>query len=168
MTRGESYNAQTGQRTYDSDVSATGAGGSSVDRSVSATAGPQGYSRDASTTTYNAKTGETKTWNNGVPQNTHYAGSDGNVYRSDGSGGWQQHSASGWSSASGDTSWADREQQARSQGADRTSSWGGGGSFGGGSFGDRFGGGGGGFGGGSFGDRFGGGGFGGGRFGGRR
>lgn len=160
VSRGESYDAATGQRGYSSDVSATGTGGSSVDRSVNATAGPQGVSRDASTTTYNAKTGETKTWGSGTLQGTHVAGADGNVYRSDGSGGWQQHSASGWGGASGDTSWADREQQARSSGADRTSSWGGGG-------GDHFGGGG--FGGGSFGDRFGGGGFGGGgRFGGFR
>ena len=101
VNRDETYNAQTGQRTYGSNVQATGAGGSSVDRNVSASAGPQGYSRDASTTTYNAKTGQTKTWNDGVPQNSHYAGADGNVYRSDGSGGWQQHSANGWGSASG-------------------------------------------------------------------
>jgi hypothetical protein len=163
VSRGESYNAQTGQRNYSSDASATGAGGSSVDRSVNATAGPQGVSRDASTTTYNAKTGETKTWNNGVPQNTHYAGADGNVYRSDGNGGWQKYSASGWGKASGDTSWASSEQQARSEGASRTSSFGGGGFGGGGFGGDRFGGGG--FGGDSFSNRFGGGG--GGGFGGR-
>ena len=148
VSRGETYDAQTGQRNYGSNASATGAGGSTADRSVSASAGPQGYSHNASTTTYNANTGETKTWGNGVPQNTHVAGADGNVYRSDGNGGWQQHSASGWGNASGDTGWADREQQARSSGADRTSSFGGGGDFGsrfsGGSFGDRFGGGGGG------------------------
>jgi hypothetical protein len=39
-----------------------------------------------------------------------YASADGNAYRN-ADGGWQQHSASGWQSASGDTSWADREQQ---------------------------------------------------------
>lgn len=190
--RSETYNAQTGQRTYNSGVSATGAGGSSIDRNVQATAGPQGYGRDASTTTYNANTGQTKTWNNGVPDNTHYAGSDGNVYRNAGSG-WQQRSSSGsWQSASGDTDSADREQQARTTAQSRTSSYGSGGwdrsgsgtsswasRFGGGgsdSWGDRFGGdadrwgGGGGswgsrFSGGSFGDRFGGSG---GRFGGFR
>ncbi len=188
VSRGESYNAQTGQRTYDSGVSATGAGGSSVDRTVNTSAGPQGYSRDASTTTYNANTGQTKTWNNGVPQNNTYAGSDGNVYKNDGSG-WQQRSSSGnsWQSASGDTSWANQEQQARTQAQNRTSSFGSGGwdrsgsgtsswsqRFGGGnsggSWGDRFGGdadrwGGGG---GGWGSRFSGGGFGGGRFGGFR
>lgn len=181
VNRNETFNAQTGERTYGSNVQATGAGGSSVDRNVSASAGPQGFSRDASTTTYNANTGQTKTWNNGVPQNNHYAGADGNVYRSDGSGGWQQHGAGGWSGASS-SDWAQREQQARSTAADRTSSWGGGGwdrsgaggeswgsRYGGGdSWGSRFGGSAGGYGGGSwgsrfsggsFGDRFGGGGF---------
>ena len=88
-----------------------------------------------------------------------YAGADGKVYRNTGDG-WQQHDGGGWRSAGGDTSWADREQQARTQGADRFAGFGGGGfadRFGGG-FGDRFGGG---FGGGGFGGRFGGGGFGG-------
>lgn len=169
VSRSEGFNTATGQRAYSSSVSATGAGGSSIDRNVNATAGPQGYSRNASTTTYNAQTGQTKTWSNGVPQNTHYAGADGNVYRSDGSGGWQQFSGSSWNSAAGNTNWADNEQQARSQASQRTSSWGGGGGrfggdFGGGGFGGDFGGGG--FGSGSFSDRFGGGGFGGGRFGG--
>jgi hypothetical protein len=195
-SRSQDYNTYTGQRSYDSNVSATGAQGSTFNRSVSDSAGPGGSSRNASTSIYNANTGETHTWNNGKPSdNNTYAGSDGNAYRNNG-GSWQQHGASGWQSASGDTSWADKEQQARSTGADResslssgeggfdrsgsgASSWGsrfggedGGGGFGGG--GDRSGGGfgGGGFGGGDrfsssgFGDRFGGGGFGGG-FGGR-
>ena len=76
--------------------------------------------------------------------NQKYADVNGNVYHNDGSG-WQQHSSSGWGAASGDTSWADRESQARSTG---DSHFGGFGSYGGG---DRFGGDG--FGGG---DRFGG------------
>ncbi|HSQ09281.1 MAG TPA: hypothetical protein VLN25_01515 [Burkholderiaceae bacterium] len=184
VNRNETYNAQTGQRGYGSNVEATGAGGSSIDRNVSATAGPQGVDRSASTTTYNANTGQTKTWSDGTPQNTHVAGSDGNVYRSDGSGGWQQHSTSGWGSASGNSAWASQEQQARSTAADRTNSYGGGGwdrsgsgsdssRYGGGdSWGNRFGGSAGGsgswdnrFGGGSYSGRFGGGGF---RGGGRR
>jgi hypothetical protein len=173
VNRDETVNAQTGERTYGSNAQATSAGGSSIDRNVSASAGPQGYSRDASTTTYNAQTGQTKTWNNGVPQNSHYAGSDGNVYRNDGSGGWQQHSSSGWNNVSS-SDWAAREQQSRSAGADRTGSWGSGGwdrsGSGSGDWGSRSGGGAGGWGGGSgswgdrfsggsFGDRFGGGGF---------
>ena len=114
----------------------------------------------------NAFTGKTNSWATSSLDNNKYADINGNVYRNDGSG-WQQHSSSGWSNASGDTSWADRESQARSAGEDR---WGafsglGGGRFGGsggGLFAGRFSGGG--FGG----DRFGGGGFGGfgGRFGG--
>jgi hypothetical protein len=173
VSRGETYNAQTGQRSYASQASATGAEGSTVSRNVSATAGPQGYSKTATTTTYNAKTGDTRTWTNGVPQNTSYAGSDGNVYRSNASGAWQQHTAGGWQNASGDTSWANAEQQARSLGQggedafgsnaggwDRSgsgsSSWAS--QFGGSSgdsWGDRSGGGFSGFGDGGWGDRFG-------------
>jgi hypothetical protein len=193
VTRGQSYNAYTGQREYASSASATAAGGSSITRNTATTSGPQGYGHSASTTTYNAKTGQTNTWNNGKPSdNNHYAGSDGSVYKNDGSG-WQHQTASGWQSASGDTSWADREQQARSDGESRESSFGSGaggwdrsgsgsdswasrfGDSGSGSWGDRFGGSGGGgggfgsrFGSSSFADRFGGGGGFGGRFGGFR
>lgn len=180
VNRQTAYNAQTGQRGYASNAEATGAGGSSIDRNTNTSAGPQGFSHSASTTTYNANTGQTKTWNDGTPQNSHYAGADGNAYRSDGSGGFQQHSANGWGGASGNTSGLSSEQQARNTASDRTSSYGGGGwdksGSGGGDWADRsggsadrFGGGGGSWGnrfsGGSFGDRFGGGG-GGGRFGG--
>jgi hypothetical protein len=165
VDRGQAYNTTTGQRYYASGATATGPGGSSVTRDATATAGPEGVAHSSSTTAYDAKTGQTKTWSDGRPANDTYAGSDGNAYR---------NSASGWQSPSGDSSWADKEQQARSAGEDRSSfggqgdrssgGWGGGG-------GDRFGGGGGWgdrFGGGSFGDRFGGGGFGGFRGGGFR
>ena len=198
VSRGETYNAYTGQRSYASSGTATAAGGSSVTRNTQATAGPQGYGKTSSATTYNARTGQTKTWSDGVPQNTHYAGADGNAYKSTASG-WQQHTSSGGlQSASGSSSWADREQQARSTGESRESSFGSGsggwdrsgsgssswgsrfGGSSGGDWGSHFGGGGGGLGGGggggwgnrfsssSFGDRFGGGGFGGGGFGGGR
>jgi hypothetical protein len=215
VTRNQSYNAYTGQGSYNSSASATGKDGGTFDRNVSDSSGPQGDSRNvstsatgkegstfdrsvssgsSSTTTYNSHTGQTNTWSNGQSSsNNHYGSSDGGVYKNDGSG-WQQHTSSGWQPASGDTSWADKEQQARSAGESRESSFGsnsggwdrsGSGSdsmasrFGGsgGDFGSRFGGGGGGgFGGGDFGNRFGsssfadrfggGGGFGGGRFGG--
>ncbi|MCE2969059.1 MAG: hypothetical protein LW847_02320, partial [Burkholderiales bacterium] len=145
VNRSASVDAYTGQRSYSSSVQATGAGGSTFNRSVNDSAGPQGYSRDATTTTYNAQTGQTKTWNNGVPQNTHYAGADGNVHRSDGSGGWQQHSGNSWGGAAGDTSWLNSESQARDNASSRTSSWGSGGwdrsGSGSGSWGDRYGGG---------------------------
>jgi hypothetical protein len=169
VARAGNYNTYTGQRSSASSVSGTTAGGSTVDRTSATTAGPEGAAHASQTTTYNAKTGQTHTWNSGTPSNSHYADANGNAFRSDASGGWQQHSSGGWGGASGDSSWADRESQARSTADSR---WGGGGfgggddRFGGGSFGggDRFGGGGG------WGGRFGGGGFGGGGFrgGGRR
>ena len=151
VARGANYNTYTGQRTAGSSGSYTGAGGSSIDHSGATTVGPQGDAHTGSTTTYNAKTGQTHTWNGGQPvNNDHFADSNGNVLRSDGSGGWQQHSAGGWGAASGDTSWADRDAQGRAAGDDRFGSFGGGDRFGGGGFGGgRFGGGGfrGGFGG---------------------
>ena len=152
VARASNYNTYTGQRSTANSASVTGAGGSSYDRSGATTAGPEGYAHAGGGSTYNANTGKTNTWNTASVGNNHYADVNGNVYRNTGSG-WEQHSSGGWGSASGDTSWADRDAQARSTGADRF----GGGGYGGG---DRFGGGG--FGGG---DRFGGGGFGG-RFGG--
>jgi hypothetical protein len=192
VARAGNYHVYSGQRSTASSVSGTGAGGSSYQRSGATTAGPQGFAHAGEGSTYNAKTGQTNSWATASLGNNHVADVNGNVYRNTGDG-WQQHSSSGWSGASGDTSWADRESQARSNGADRAGSFSeaspmarmnsGGGRFGGGSAGfgggfgggDRFGGGrfgGGGFGGfsgGGFGGRFGGG-FGGGGFrgGGRR
>jgi hypothetical protein len=168
VARGGSYNTETGQRSYGSSVSATGPGGSSISRSAAATAGPDGFGAQHTVSAYDAQTGQSKSYTSSGLFGNHYAGADGNAYRNTGSG-WQQHGAGGWQSAGGDTSWADREQQARSGFESRA------GGFGGGDFGDRFGGGdfggdrfgGGSFGGGGFGGRFGGGGFGG-RFGGRR
>lgn len=185
VARGESYNTYTGQHSYGSSTSATGPGGSSFDRNAATTAGPEGYAHAGQTSTYNANTGKSNTVSTASVGNNHYADVNGNVYKNTGNG-WQQHTSSGWQSAGGDTSWANREQQARSSGQDRFSSFGsgggdswasrfsggggggfgsgsggfGGGGFGSGGFADRFGGGGGGFGGGGFGSRFGGGGFG--------
>jgi hypothetical protein len=163
VARGSNYNVYTGQRSTANAVSATGAGGSTYNRAGATTAGPQGDAHVGGGSTYNAKTGKTNSWDTASLGNNHYADVNGNVYKNTGNS-WQQHSTSGWSGASGDTSWADRESQARASGGDR---WGnfsdnfnrsfGGGGFGGG---DRFSG----FGGGGFGGRFGGGGFGGGGF----
>jgi hypothetical protein len=167
VARGSNDNVYTGQRSTGSAVSATGAGGSTYNRAGATTAGPEGAAHVGGGSTYNAMTGKTNSWATASVGNNHVADVNGNVYRNTGNS-WQQHSASGWGGASGDTSWADRESQARSFGDDRF-----GGfsdnfnrSFGGGFGGDRFGGGG--FGGGGFGGRFGGGGFGGGGFGGFR
>ena len=104
------------------------------------TAGPDGAAHVGGGTTTNAYTGKPDSWATASAGNQHYADVNGNVYQNDGSG-WQQHSSNGWSKASGETSWADKESQARSGGDDR---------FGG------------------FASRFGGGGFGGFRGGGRR
>ena len=179
VARAGNYNVYTGQRTTANAASFTSAGGSSFDRAGTTTAGPEGVAHAGGGTTYNAKTGQTNTWATGSLGNNHYADVNGNVYRNTGDG-WQQHTSSGWSGASGDTSWASRESQARNEGADRFGNigyseanrfgggggWGGGDRFGGGGWGggDRFGGGGWGGGdrfggGGSFGGRFGGGGF---------
>ena len=172
--RAVNTNEYTGQRSTANAVSGTGAGGSSYNRAGASTAGPEGNAHVGGGSTTNANTGKTNTWGTASVGNNHYADVNGNVYKNTGDG-WQQHSSSGWSSASGASSWGDKESQARSTGDDR---WGGFssadhsfGGFGGGGFGggDRsFGGFGGG--GGWGGDRFGGGGFGGGGFrgGGRR
>ena len=122
-------------------------------------ANTQGAAAGRQTTYANPTTGQTQTHSSGAARqgNDLYADHDGNVYRSTGSG-WQKQTSGGWQSASGNTSWADREQQGRSEGEDRFNSfhqsWGGRESFGGGGWGDRFGGGG-------FAGRFGGGRFGG-------
>jgi hypothetical protein len=158
--RGSAYNVDTGQRSYASGASATGPGGSSVSRTASATAGPEGTGAQHTTTAYDAKTGQSRSYTSSGLVGDHYAGADGNVYRNSGAG-WEQHGSGGWQGVSGDTSWADREQQFRSSAQSRAGGWddrsgGGGGSdrFGGGGWENRYGGG-------SFGSRFGGGGFGG-------
>jgi len=194
--RASNYNVYTGQRSTANAASGTTAGGSSYNRAGATTAGPEGDAHVGGGSTYNARTGQTNTWGTASLGNNHYADVNGNVYRNTGDG-WQKSDGSGgWSGASDASSWADREQQARSAGDSRLGSysysegshsggwsgsgWGGGDrSFGGGGGwggGDRSFGGGGGWGGGdrfggggSWGGRFGGGGFGGGGFrGGRR
>ena len=182
VARASNYNVYTGQRTTANAASGTTAGGSTYNRAGTTTAGPEGDAHAGGGQTYNANTGKTNTWGSASVNGNHYADVNGNVYKNTGSG-WEQAGNNGWSKASGDTSWADKESQARSAGDDKWGNFSGGGdrgagfsSYGGGGFGggDRFGGGGfgggdrfgsGGFGGG---DRFGGGGFGGfgGRFGG--
>ncbi len=169
VSRNETYNAQTGETKYSSNVSGTTKGGSTVNRETDTSWGAQGASASRQTTVTNAQTGQTHTYTSGHNGDDRYASANGENYRNDGSG-WQKQTSSGWQDASKeDTSWADREQQARSQGQTRVSN------FSQGGMDNRFGGAGGGFGadrpgggrfgGGGFGGRFGGGGFGG-RFGG--
>lgn len=76
-TADRSYNTTTGQRSGSSDFSGTTAGGSSVEHSGSTTAGPQGYSHTGSTDTYNAKTGQTKSWGSSPPEGSRYGGGGG-------------------------------------------------------------------------------------------
>jgi hypothetical protein len=156
VARASNYNTYTGQRSTANAASATGAGGSTYQRAGASTAGPEGDAHVGGGSTYNAKTGQTNKWATASVGNNKYADINGNVYHNDGNG-WQQNTSSGWQKSSSDSSWADRESQARSSGEDRLGASANAGGLGG----DRFGGGG--FGGG---DRFGGGGFGDGGFGG--
>jgi hypothetical protein len=188
VDRGETYDAQTGTRTTGSEFSATGPGGRTVSgggstssnvygqgqgefektttnpntgisRTTQTTAGT-GQAPSRQTTYTDSKTGQSYTTGEGRGGNNLYADRSGNVYQHSGSG-WQQHASSGWGSASGDTSWANREEQARSQADSRFNSFRQSGGGGGSGWGSRFGGGGGGWG-----SRFGGGGGGWGHFGG--
>ena len=172
--RGVNTNEYTGQRTTANAVSGPAPAAAPTTARARRRPDPKAMRMSAAVPPTTPTTGKTNTWGTASVNGNHYADVNGNVYKNTGDG-WQQHSSSGWGSASGDTSWADRESQARSTGDDR---WGGFSgadhSFGGGGGGGGFGGGDrsvGGFGGGGFGgDRFGGGGFGGGGFrgGGRR
>jgi hypothetical protein len=112
----------------------------------------QGSGHRAQVTYTNPNTGKTQTYGAAREGNNVYADKDGNTYKYSG-GGWQQHTSSGWQSASGDMSWADREQQGRSEGEERfsTFSQSGAGLGGGGRWNDQFNGG---FSGGGWNDRF--------------
>ncbi len=163
VARASNDNLYTGQRSTASGVTGVSANGSTYQRAGATTSGPLGYAHAGGGSLNDAATGKSDTWSTASLGNNHYADVNGNVYRNNGSG-WEQHGSGGWNSAGGDTSWADREAQSRSDGDDRSGSFS--------SEADRFGGGGfdgarsGGFGGGNGGNRFAGGGGWGGRFGG--
>ncbi len=61
-------------------------------------------------------------WDSTTRGNEHYADDNGNVYRNSG-GTWQQHATGGWQAAPSDTSWADKEDQARVNGAMQAASF---------------------------------------------
>jgi hypothetical protein len=166
VDRNAAYNPETG------NFERTGSGsaynpstGSSADVQHSSTGNAyNGTSAGETTATVtNGKTGQTNTYGAAHDGNDVYAGSDGNVYRNDGSG-WQENSGSGWhgTDSASDSSYLDQESQARGWGSNQYSSfanrgyygdsgfsggyrggsfggWGGGGGFGGGGF-HRFGG----------------------------
>jgi hypothetical protein len=159
--------------------------GASKTTTSAAGAGPGGTGAGRQTTYTNPTTGKTETYGAAKVNNNYYADVNGNVYKNTGDG-WQKYNPStttsaptstssqsrqsstlsttsqqprstgSWQSAGGDTSWADKEQQARTQGENRFNSFsqnqaGSPGSTGasrfgggGGAWADRFGGGGGG------------------------
>lgn len=122
--RGDTDSSETGRYSHGSSAStATSASTGEARTTDSAAAAGPGVSAAARPTRYtNPKTGQSSTYGAAKVGNDVYADKSGQVYSNAG-GGWQQHSSSGWSSASGDTSWADREAQARSAGEDRFNSF---------------------------------------------
>jgi len=119
---------------------------------TTAAAGSQGAGVQHQTTVSSSKTGQSKTVSHGsgTSGNTAYADHNGNVFKNSGSG-WQQHTSSGWQSASKPPASVQNEAAARSQGEQKYNSykqtassggwgghsggaggWGGGGRFGGG------------------------------------
>ncbi|MBP7081484.1 MAG: hypothetical protein KBA96_10250 [Rhodocyclaceae bacterium] len=75
---GRSYDAYTGQHAAGSSFSGTSADGSSIEHSGATTWGPQGYSHTGSTSTYNASTGESKSWGGGdAPSGSRSSGFSG-------------------------------------------------------------------------------------------
>lgn len=144
VDRSETYNANHNQTSYSASGSATTRDGDTVSRDSSASWGSQGDSSQHATTVTDASTGQTKTFDSGSSDGDHYASANGENYRNDGSG-WQKQTSDGWQSVSAqDSSWANNEQQARSEGQARASSFSqgaGDGNFGGGDRASSFGGG---------------------------
>lgn len=91
---------------------------------TTAAAGPGGAGVQHETTVTNTATGQSKTVSGGVGHegNTTYADHNGNVYKNSGSG-WEQHTSSGWQSASRPPESLQNEAQARSQGEERYNSF---------------------------------------------
>jgi len=112
VARGGSYNTETGQRTYGSSFNATGPGGSSISKTTAATAGPQGFDAQHTTSAYDARTGQSKSWTSSGILGDH----------SGGWGGGDRFGGGGFDDRFGGGGYQDR--------------------FGGGGFGGRFGGGG--------------------------
>lgn len=92
VARGGSYNTETGQRAYGSSFGATGPGGSSVSKTTSATAGPQGYGAQHTTTAYDARTGQSKSYTSSGFFGDHSGGSG---FDNRFGGGYQDHFGGG-------------------------------------------------------------------------
>ena len=124
VARGSNYNVYSGPALDRLErVRRPAPAAAPIDRAGATTAGPDGYAHAGGGSTYNAKTGNTNTWGTASVGNNHYADVNGNVYSNTGRRLAAAHSSSGWGTASGNTSWADRESQARSfdGGGDRSS-----------------------------------------------
>ena len=95
-------------------VATSGGGTRSYDQTPNPMAAARTSSRvnNGAYSAASASSGPTPQWQPYSLPNVYYADTNGSVYRQDGTA-WQQNSSSGWSSASGDTSWADREAQSR-------------------------------------------------------
>jgi hypothetical protein len=142
-------NPQTGQAAAGRQTTLTSPNtGPSKTTTSAAGAGPGGTAAGRQTTYTNPTTGKTETYGAAKVGNNYYADANGNVYKNTGDG-WQKYdtsttpapssstsqprpstttsqqprSSGSWQSAGGDTSWADREQQARGQGEDRFNSF---------------------------------------------
>ena len=120
VARGGSYNTETGQRTYGSSFNATGPGGSSISKTTAATAGPQGFDAQHTTSAYDARTGQSKSWTSSGILGDHSGGWGGGDRF--GGGGFDDRFGGGFDDRFGGGGYQDR--------------------FGGGGFGGRFGGGG--------------------------
>ena len=120
VARGGSYNTETGQRTYGSSFNATGPGGSSISKTTAATAGPQGIDAQHTTSAYDARTGQSKSWTSSGILGDHSGGWGGGDRF--GGGGFDDRFGGGFDDRFGGGGYQDR--------------------FGGGGFGGRFGGGG--------------------------
>ena len=82
------------------------------DQTPNAQAGSPGRPQGGNGANGNGSSNRTPQWQPYSLPNVYYADPNGNVYRQDDSG-WQQNTSSGWSSATGDTKWAEQESNAR-------------------------------------------------------
>jgi hypothetical protein len=132
-------NPETGQAAAGRQTTVSNPNTGASKTTTSATGvGPAGAGAGRQTTYTNPTTGKTETYGAAKVNNNYYADVNGNVYKNTGDG-WQKYDAGttqatapsssqprgtgSWQGAGGDTSWADREQQARTQGEDRFNSF---------------------------------------------
>ena len=145
-SRSASYDAQTGTYAKSGSASASGPGGKSESVSGAYSSSPGQQSGEVSHSTSNAETGMSKTstttaaTGQGASRSTTvsdsktgqsythtsgeaYADKEGNVYNKSSSGGWEQHSAGGSQSVSKPPESVQNEEQARSQGEEKSNNF---------------------------------------------